>query len=197
LVLTASARLLVKEGYDAVSTNRVAREAGVSIGSLYQYFPDKEGLVRALIEQHRSRTLSDFEAGLGPLAGQPLPVAMRELIRRVLAAKRENPRLQEVLTGLLPRLRQAGRVDTYELRLFQLVRAFVAQRPEPLRPRNPDMAVFILVNTVEALCHAALQSRPDYLEDESFVEEVAALVLGYLRPEPAVERPAVSRTRRR
>jgi AcrR family transcriptional regulator len=173
------------------------REQAKTSSSLYQYFPNKEGLVGALIEQHRSRTLSDFEAGLGPLAGQPLPVAMRELIRRVLAAKRENPRLQEVLTGLSPRLRQAGQVDTYELRLFRLVRTFVAQRPEALRPRNLDMAVFILVNTVEALCHAAVQSRPDYLEDASFVEELAALVLGYLRPEPAVERPPVSGARRR
>ena len=48
-ILDATARVLVREGYARTSTNRVAAVAGVSIGSLYQYFPNKESLVAALV----------------------------------------------------------------------------------------------------------------------------------------------------
>ena len=51
-ILDATTRVLVKQGFDGLSTNAVAAAAGVSIGSLYQYFPNKEALVLALIERH-------------------------------------------------------------------------------------------------------------------------------------------------
>jgi len=51
-ILTATARILTQEGYDRATTNRIAELAGVSIGSLYQYFPSKEALVTSLAEQH-------------------------------------------------------------------------------------------------------------------------------------------------
>src|SRR5262244_4119896 len=51
-LIEATARLLVREGFDKASTNRIAQEAGVSIGSLYQYYPSKEALVAALLERH-------------------------------------------------------------------------------------------------------------------------------------------------
>jgi AcrR family transcriptional regulator len=57
-ILLATSRLLAREGYDRLSTNRVAEEAGVSVGSLYQYFPSKEALVATLAERHRERTMA-------------------------------------------------------------------------------------------------------------------------------------------
>jgi AcrR family transcriptional regulator len=51
-LLEATARILMKDGYDRASTNRIADAAGVSIGSLYQYFPSKEPLVAAVIDRH-------------------------------------------------------------------------------------------------------------------------------------------------
>ena len=56
-ILDATARVLTTTGYDRASTNRVAMAAGVSVGSLYQYFPSKEALVLALIERHSSQML--------------------------------------------------------------------------------------------------------------------------------------------
>ncbi|MFP2959218.1 TetR/AcrR family transcriptional regulator [Myxococcus sp. 1LA] len=181
-ILTATARVLVKEGYDAASTNRIAREAGVSIGSLYQYFPSKEGLVLAVMERHRARSLSDFEAGLVQLASEPLPTALRALIRQVLAMKREDPKLHQMLHELMPRMRELGQTDPYEQRLFRLVRAFLAPRVGEIRPKDLDMAVFIIVHAVEALCIKAVADRPDYLTNPTFVDELSALLMGYLQP---------------
>ena len=57
-LLEATARVLLKEGYDRASINRIAEVAGVSIGSLYQYFPSKEALVAAVIDRH-TREISE------------------------------------------------------------------------------------------------------------------------------------------
>ncbi|NTX07538.1 TetR/AcrR family transcriptional regulator [Myxococcus sp. CA040A] len=187
-ILTAAARVLVKNGYEAASTNRIAREAGVSIGSLYQYFPSKEGLVMAVMERHRTRSLAGFEAELVRLASQPLPQAIRALVRQLLTTKLENPRLHQVLHELAPRMRQLGQVDPHEQRLFRLVRAFLAPRAEELRPKDLDMAVFVLVHSVETLCIKAVADRPDYLTNEAFLDELCALMQGYLQPAGATSR---------
>jgi AcrR family transcriptional regulator len=72
VILRATARVLRSTGYDRASTNRVALVAGVSIGSLYQYFPSKEALVAALVEQHVGQMLALVRSKLAEVAGAPL-----------------------------------------------------------------------------------------------------------------------------
>src|SRR5215468_399334 len=56
-LIEATARILVREGFDHASTNRIAEQAGVSVGSLYQYFPSKEALVAAVIDRHHQELM--------------------------------------------------------------------------------------------------------------------------------------------
>src|SRR5260221_954827 len=75
-LLAATARVLVRDGYDRASTNKVAEAAGVSIGSLYQYFPSKEALVAAVIERHTRGMMDLVRTSLRRVA-QPPPRARR------------------------------------------------------------------------------------------------------------------------
>ena len=59
-ILAAAAQILVKHGYEGTNTNRIAEAAGVSVGSLYQYFPNKESIVVALMERHADEVWSIF-----------------------------------------------------------------------------------------------------------------------------------------
>src|SRR3954470_9305494 len=78
-VLEATARVLVKRGFDGLTTNLVAEAAGVSIGSLYQYFPNKAALVAALIEKHVEETTSLMLAELTRVAQLPMARAIRSV----------------------------------------------------------------------------------------------------------------------
>jgi AcrR family transcriptional regulator len=69
-MLTATARILVKEGYDTASTNKIALAAGVSIGSLYQYFPGKEALVAAVIDRHVEEMMGVVRVALADVMDQ-------------------------------------------------------------------------------------------------------------------------------
>src|SRR3569832_2453239 len=79
-LVEATARILVKEGFDKASTNRVAEVAGVSVGSLYQYFPSKEALVAAVIKRHNTKNTKTKRRELADIDSQPLEQGVRTLI---------------------------------------------------------------------------------------------------------------------
>ena len=73
-LVEATARILMKEGYDRASTNKIAAMAGVSIGSLYQYFPSKEALVAAVIERHTQELSQVVRDALLKVAPRPIEI---------------------------------------------------------------------------------------------------------------------------
>jgi len=184
-LLEATARVLVKDGYDRASTNKIAAVAGVSIGSLYQYFPSKEALVAGVIERH-TRDLSQVaQNALAKVAARPIDVAARELVAAAIDAHRVDPKLHRALSEQVPRtgwLRDIGAVDR---NLYALVRGYLEARRDEIDAADSDMTAFICVTAVEALTHTAVLYRPDMLTDDRaarFVDEVTRLVLGYLQP---------------
>jgi AcrR family transcriptional regulator len=178
VILRATAHILVSEGYEGTSTNRVAEVAGVSVGSLYQYFPGKEALVAALVEKHQAEVF----AALNPeptLLTLPLEQVARELIEAMLRAHAVNPALHKVLLEVAPRLGK----HPHQLRDqgLALVGALLELHKRDMRPMDKDIAAFIIVQAVEALCHEALLSRQDLLKNPKYVDEMTELLLRYVR----------------
>ena len=79
-ILEAALRVLQRDGPARFTTVHVAEEAGVSVGSLYQYFPSKEALVAALVERHVAQMTSLVKGKLAEVATAPLEVAVRTMI---------------------------------------------------------------------------------------------------------------------
>src|SRR5262249_60436809 len=96
-LLEATARILIREGYDRASTNKIAAAAGVSIGSLYQYFPSKEAVVAALIDRHTQELSQVVLNALLKVSAHPLEIGVRELIKAAIDAHRVDPPLHRVL----------------------------------------------------------------------------------------------------
>lgn len=183
-ILEATARVLVEEGYESATTGRIAEVAGVSIGSLYQYFPTKDALVLALLERHEAHMVGQLAAMAVELQGVPLEKAVRVYVRSMLAVHAANPKLHQVLTMQIGTVLDAKRIREMQSQVESLLRAYLDQHRERLRPTNLDHAAFLLVTAVEAVTHLALLDRPQVFEDESFAEEVSQLVLRYLLREP-------------
>lgn len=180
-LLAATARVLVKEGYDRASTNKVAEAAGVSIGSLYQYFPSKEALVAAVIERHIGQMMGVVRASLVRVALFPLADAARELVRVMIDAHRIEPKLHRVLVEQIPRVGNLEQIESVDDEAISLVRSYLEAHREEINVPDLDLAAFVAVTSVEALTHAAVLRRPALLDDERFRHEVASLVVRYLR----------------
>jgi AcrR family transcriptional regulator len=187
-ILEATTHILTEEGYDKANTNRIAERAGISIGSLYQYFPNKEALMAALMEQHSHEIAALVESKLHDLLDAPLEVAVPELVRAVIAAHAINPRLHQVLNEEIPRSERLQQMQQADERIAELLRAYLMRwsnaPQERLRqrvhPQNLEMTVFILSRTVESLCHSAVIEHPSFVSDRQFDQEVSSLLLLYL-----------------
>src|SRR5262245_7276742 len=110
-LIEATARILIREGYDKASTNRIAEAAGVSVGSLYQYYPSKEALVAAVIDRHHQEIMQVVRGALEEIASQPVEIAVRRLVSVGIEAHRIDPRLHRVLAEQIPRTGRLGNVE--------------------------------------------------------------------------------------
>ena len=179
VILAATARVLVREGFDRASTNRIAEAAGVSIGSLYQYFPSKEALVAALVERHIDGMSARVEAEMAALEDAPLPTAVRRLVMLMIDAHAMDPELHRVLNEQVPRVGRLQRLQEVEARLQKLARDWFERRRAELRPRDLDVAAFIAVQTIEALTHATIAQHAGP-PAAALVDEVTDLLVRYL-----------------
>jgi AcrR family transcriptional regulator len=183
-LVEATARILVREGFDKASTNRVADVAGVSVGSLHQYFPNKEALVAAVIDRHRQEIMQTVRGELADAMNQPVEQAVRTLVAVAVKAHRVNPRLHRVLAEQIPRVGKLENVETFDPENFALFRNYLENHRDELGVDDLELASFVCVTSIEALTHNAVLHQAKALSDDamqSLVEAGTRLVVGYLK----------------
>ena len=179
-ILEATARVLVREGFDGLTTNAVAEAAGVSIGSLYQYFPNKQALVAALIEQHLDEKSAHTFAELQRVATLPIPQAVRAMIELTIASYREDPGLKRVLIEQVPRVGRMAKIAALHEGLLAAVTALFVARQHEIDVKDPSTAAFILLSAIEAICQRAALFEPARLRDPALIDEATSMVTRYL-----------------
>jgi AcrR family transcriptional regulator len=179
-ILVAAARLFADGGLDRVTTTQIADLAGVSVGSLYQYFPSKQAILGELIDRHAEQTIARLTETLADLADGPIEAALRRITVIMLEADTIDLNLHRLFLDKLP---DAGRMEQRHgemRRMTQAVRALLERRRDELRPTDLDVAAFLLVHAIEAVTNAAVLEMPDRLRDPALVDEIAALAARYL-----------------
>ena len=183
-LIEATARILVREGFDKASTNRIAEVAGVSVGSLYQYFPSKEALVAAVIDRHSQEVMLTVRGELADAMSRPVEQAVRQLVAVAVKAHRVDPRLHRVLAEQIPRVGKLENVETFNREYFALFRNYLENHRDELGVDDLELASFVCVTSIEALTHNAVLHHSRSLSDgamESLVEAGTRLVVGYLK----------------
>jgi AcrR family transcriptional regulator len=127
-ILTATAHILTREGYDHLTTNRIAEKAGVSIGSVYQFFGDKEGILATLIERHLSQDFEQISARIEGLHEFPPERAIQELVQLMFIQQEMNPKLKKAFLEQIPRVGKLQRVLETRRRLEEIVHEYLDRR---------------------------------------------------------------------
>jgi AcrR family transcriptional regulator len=181
-LLEATARILVREGFDKASTNRIAEVAGVSVGSLYQYFPSKEALVAAIIDRHNREIMQVVRGELAAAVNQPIEQGVRKLVAMAVKAHRVDPKLHRVLAEQIPRVGKLENVETFSRGNYALFQAYLESHRDEIRAVDLELAAFVCVTSIEALTHTAVLHRKIVSDEatEALVDEATRLVVGYL-----------------
>jgi len=179
-ILAAAARVFVREGYARATTNRIAAAAGISVGSLYQYFPGKDAIAVALLRRHRARIIETVAKHLADIDEASLEARIRELFEAMIEAHGLDPGLHRVLIENVLRTSARAEMIGFEDRVEEVIVEKLKSAAEDIQARDLELAAFILVRTVMAITHAAVVDRPEYAKDPRLVREVTRMIVGYL-----------------
>jgi AcrR family transcriptional regulator len=173
-ILQAGAYILVKDGWEKFTTNRVAERAGVNIASLYQYFPNKESIAIELQRRHIETGRNAYPNMIKQLRSQAsLRAALKILIDGAVAEHRINPRLHKVFTEELPRASRRVHGERDEHLIAQLANIL---EPYAIQVPDLDIALFLFRVVTHAAIHEAASERPDLLSNPLFAEELVTLL---------------------
>ncbi len=176
-LLEAAARVLARRGYAAATTNRIAEAAGVSIGTLYEYFADKDAIFDALIQQQIDVLVAAVR-NADPDPRAPLGVTLEGLLRLAMGAMPRGPaflRALEHVPGAIFRrrlVRARGQVVDF-------IRQLLEARRRELRVTDMDLAALIVVSAAEGI---AMNASEEAFGDR-LAKEVSALLCLYLTGE--------------
>ncbi|BBX18800.1 TetR family transcriptional regulator [Mycolicibacterium duvalii] len=183
-ILDAGRQVLITHGYDGASTNRIAQAAGISPGSLYQYFPNKDAIAGAVIDRYSDQLSARVAASVAERLTLSAPDYVRESIAALLDALDVHPEFLRAVMEQTPRLGTGGKLLAFEQRIGELTVAYLTINRKQVRPDAPlDTASWMLVRMVEHLCVRYILDRPP-IPRERFLDEISAMALNYLRPWP-------------
>lgn len=192
-ILEATARILVARGWAGTTTNHIAARAGVSIGTLYEYYPSKEALVDALVDRHLTQAEGALAAVTARFAtGTPrLSTLVRAMVDVMLTLHAAAPPLHRVLFEEVPHRpavrRRVRALEDMHAEALTAVLARVTRIAEPARVAR------VVVELLEALAHRWLVTAAgEPLPRDQMATELERLVLAYLR---AAQRRPVQRRR--
>jgi AcrR family transcriptional regulator len=188
-IVDAAARVLADVGYQGASTNRIAAEAGVSPGSLYQYFADKDEIVAVIIE----RLTQDFAESVAPALRRAATLdpatRARTVIEAVLDAMEQQAVLLRALVDRVPGADQEQALRPLRARMADFIYHVLAGSGDGLAVEDLDRLTWTILELAQHLPVRYVLDRPP-ISREAFIEDLSRLVLTLTHPLPGGEERA-------
>jgi AcrR family transcriptional regulator len=182
----ASIQVLLAAGYRKLTTTRVAERAGVSVGTLYQYFPNRQALIICVIERYLEEIVSSVERTCQELDGQPLGELTIGLVDAFIAAKYRRVELSRALHEPLAEVGGAQLVKTAAHRAADALARSLQSCPDASF-RDERLPALLMVMACSTLMQIAVIDQTVPLEITTLRAHMRALVLGYLREAQQLE----------
>lgn len=179
-LVEATARCIARNGIDGITTPMIAEEAGVSVGSLYQYFDDKESLVEALLEklaQDIKFLLSQAMTGVGET---DLRSVVRNTIEMTVAIMHANEGLYLELMRNWHRLPVKNATEVLEQHFLQLGHLYFVKNYRDYPIENLQARLFICFNSVTYSIVRILGQETPWLSSRDVIDGLVDMVTGYL-----------------
>ncbi len=179
-ILEAAAQILQSDGEEKLNTNRIAERAGFSIGTLYQYFADKEAIIAALAEREREKVLATIVKALSSVESNDAQNVIREIVRTMIGsfAKRKRAR-RIIMMTMLKRWQFAPDKQQGTSVIEQLI---VENGGRGHGRTMTPAAAFVLTRAFMGAIRAAVLENSPHLETQEFEDELVHLVMQFGKP---------------
>src|SRR5581483_5981039 len=156
VILEAAARILEEQGFEGYNTNAVAERGGVSVGSVYQYFPNKDAMTLALIARFENEIVEAVHTAAVASEGKDLRTSLKLLVGGLLQAHEGRANLNRILETEEARLRPASSETSAALHLKKSIASLLAQRTGELGTRVDAAAIDDIIVITRAMVDDAL-----------------------------------------
>lgn len=180
-ILEAAARLVDDTTGPSATTTRIAHVAGVSIGSLYQYFPGKEALFDAMIERAIEDDLERLERAVDVSRELSLEDGVRHVLREGFTLPLTRPRLFTWIMHYLPGIQRLPSVRRFERGCMQALRRFLHEHEAELSGVDTELFEVAGVGAIRGALMLVAAEHPEWLESERMLDFCVELALGWLR----------------
>jgi AcrR family transcriptional regulator len=179
-ILDATIQVLLRLGKERLTTTRVALRAGVSVGTLYQYFPNKSALLQAVLKRHLDEVTRAVELVCSEQEGAKLRQMATALINAFFEAKLKNAKTSIALYSVSSDVDGARIVQQMGIRLNKAIVEMLGSSCEPLT-KDPELVASILQGTVAGISRSMLESGVPEKESYTFFRrELIIAVCAYL-----------------
>lgn len=178
-IIAAARDLLVTEGYDVFTANRVAQRAGISPGSLYQYFPDKQSLLEVVIAEYWEGLTTEIELSLAERIDEFSPQNARAVFDALLSALESNSALLRVISEDLPRSRVHDQYQTFQRRIRELAATVLIVHGRAADREDAQTRAWVATVAIENLAIRWVLDEPRIPRSE-LLDQAVALTAPYL-----------------
>jgi AcrR family transcriptional regulator len=179
-ILDATIQVLLKVGKQRLTTTRVALRAGVSVGTLYQYFPNKSALLQAALKRHLDEMTNAVELVCREQKGTTLQQMATALISTFFEAKMRNARTSVALYSVSSDVDGARIVQQTGTRSNQAIVEMLASSRDPLA-KDPELVASILQGAMAGVSRRLLESVSPEKQFEALREELILFACAYLK----------------
>ena len=183
-ILAAATRVFARHGYARATTNRIAETAGVSVGSLYQYFQSKDAIAVELLKRYRERLVARITKHVAEMNEATFKDVVRDLMTALLDDDEIDHALRRLLIERVVRTDARREVLGFEERIEKVLADALRAAQDRVSIVDHDLCAFILVRTVLAVAHGAMVDRPKR-DTPALADELTRLIVRYVgRREP-------------
>ena len=179
-ILEATIQVLLKVGKERLTTTRVALRAGVSVGTLYQYFPNKSALLRAAVKRHLDEVLDALERVCREQKGHTLSQMATALINAFFAAKMKDTRTSVALYFVASDVDGTKIVQQMGARSNKAIVEMLATARETLT-RDPQLVASILQGAMAGVSRRLLESDAPEKQFDALRQELILFACAYLQ----------------
>lgn len=182
----AALLLLNEEGLQGCGADRIALRAGVSIGSLYQYFPNRESILIALYEDISTKHIEILKRQLPRLMDLPTEAGVAKAMELLLSMHDSNQLLLLQLAIDMPQLRLGEHALSFVTLTRSVVRAYLISRARSIKPRDVERMVFFLQQIILGCISGYLRNVPPGLTRKAFTRDLSRIVSSYIEGDSAL-----------
>ena len=178
-ILEATIQVLLQVGKERLTTTRVALRAGVSVGTLYQYFPNKSALLRAALKRHMDEITQAIELVCHEQKGKALEQMASALMTAFLEAKMKDAKASTALYAVSSDIEGAKIAQEMAVKSNKAVVAMLKTASQPLTT-DPDLVASMLQGVMSGVSRRLLESAAPEKQFDALLSELVFLTCSYL-----------------